>query len=141
MASSWQSTGRAGPWELDDICDYFEENQEMTSCELCGLVSGASGFTADVIVMGKDAADAFEANANVMEGYNKLFIQQGTLNPSAVTVGVTALGTWRGIPLYASEEQYEDSDETMKYYVPPKEVLVAASGIQSTMAYAAVSLR
>jgi hypothetical protein len=103
------------------------------------LVSGASGFTADVIVMGKDAADAFEANANVMEGYNKLFIQQGTLNPSAVTVGVTALGTWRGIPLYASEEQYEDSDGTMKYYVPPKEVLVAASGIQSTMAYAAVA--
>jgi Phage major capsid protein E len=139
MASSWQSTGRAGPWELDDICDYFEENQEMTSCELCGLVSGASGFTADVIVMGKDAADAFEANANVMEGYNKLFIRQGTLNPSAVTVGVTALGTWRGIPLYASEEQYEDSDGTMKYYVPPKEVLVAASGIQSTMAYAAVA--
>ena len=86
--------------------------------------------------MGKDAADAFEANTNVFDGYNKLFIQQGLLNPATATVGVTALGTWRGIPLYASEEQYEDTDGSLKYYVPPKDVLVAASGIQSAMAYA-----
>jgi hypothetical protein len=89
--------------------------------------------------MGKDAADAFEANANVLNAFDKQFVQQGVLNASAVTVGVTALGTWRGIPLYASEEQYEDAAGTMKYYVPPKEVLVAASGIQSTMAYVAVA--
>ena len=89
--------------------------------------------------MGKDAADAFEANTNVFDGYNKLFIQQGLLNPATATVGVTALGTWRGIPLYASEEQYEDTDGSLKYYVPPKDVLVAASGIQSAMAYAAAT--
>jgi hypothetical protein len=49
------------------------------------------------------------------------------------------LGTWRGINLYVSEEQYEDVDGTMKFLVPPKEVLVAATGIQSTMSYAGVS--
>ena len=30
-------------------------------------------------------------------------------------------------------------DGTMKYFVPPKEVLVAASGVQSTMAYGGVA--
>ena len=41
--------------------------------------------------------------------------------------------------LYVSEEQYEDTDGTMKYYVPEKEVLVAATGIQNVMAYAGVA--
>ena len=27
---------REGPWELDDITDYFEENREYTACEVCG---------------------------------------------------------------------------------------------------------
>ena len=53
--------------------------------------------------------------------------------------GVVLLGTWRGIPLYVSEEQYEDTDGTMKYFVPEKEVLVAATGIQSVMAYAGIA--
>ena len=49
------------------------------------------------------------------------------------------MGTWRGIPIYVSEEQYEDTDGTMKYFVPEKEVLVAATGIQSVMAYAGIA--
>ena len=32
------------------------------------LVTGASGASADLIVMGRDAADAFESNAQVMQG-------------------------------------------------------------------------
>ena len=105
------------------------------------LVSGTSEFTADVIVMGKEAADAFEANANVLNAYDKQWVQQGILNRSAVTVGVTALGTLRGIPLYVSEEQYEDQDGSMKFYCPPDQVLVAASGVQSSMCYAAAQLK
>ena len=38
------------------------------------LVSGACGFTADFIVMGRLAGDAFESNAKVMESYSKLHI-------------------------------------------------------------------
>jgi hypothetical protein len=104
------------------------------------LVSGASGFNADLIVMGKDAGDAFESNPQVMEAYNKLAISSGQIDPKQLAdYGVVQLGTWRGIPLYVSEEQYEDTDGTMKFYVPPKEVLVAASSVQSTMAYSAVA--
>ena len=103
------------------------------------LVSGACGFSADLIVMGKDAGDAFESNAKVLESYNKVHIQPGVLTAEIAQYGVVSLGTWRGLTLYVSEEQYEDTDGTMKYYVPPKEVLVASTGIQSTMAYAGVA--
>jgi hypothetical protein len=48
--------------------------------------------------------------------------------------GIVLLGNWRGIPLYVSEEQYQDATGTMQYYVPPKEVLVAATGIQGVIA-------
>ena len=103
------------------------------------LVSGACGFVANFIVMGRLAGDAFEANAKVLESYNKLHIQPGTLTAEFEQFGVVLLGTWRGIPLYVSEEQYEDSGGVMRYFVPEKEVLVAATGIQSVMAYAGIA--
>jgi hypothetical protein len=99
----------------------------------------ACGFAANFIVMGRLAGDAFESNAKVLESYNKLHIQPGTLSAEFEQFGVVLLGTWRGINLYVSEEQYEDTDGTMKYFVPEKDVLVAATGIQSTMAYAGVA--
>jgi major capsid protein E len=102
-------------------------------------VSGACGFTANLIVMGKDAGDAFESSPSVMESYNKLQVQSGTLAPEFEQFGIVLLGNWRGIPLYVSEEQYEDNTGAMKYYVPPKEVLVAATGIQGMMAYAGIA--
>ena len=103
------------------------------------LVSGACGFAANFIVMGRLAGDAFEANTKVLESCNKLHIQPGVLAPELEQFGVVVLGTWRGIPLYVSEEQYEDTDGSMKYFIPEKEVLVAASGIQNVMAYAGVA--
>ena len=54
-------------------------------------------------------------------------------------IPIVLLGTWRGVPLYVSEEQYEDADGTMKYFVPEKEVLVAATGVQGVMAYAGIA--
>ena len=102
------------------------------------LVSGACGFTANLIVMGRDAGDSFESHAKVMESYNKLAIQSGTLSPDYEQFGIVLLGTCTRIPLYVSEEQYEDVDGTMKYYVPPKEVLVAATGVR-VMAYAGIA--
>ena len=103
------------------------------------LVSGACGFAANFIVMGRLAGDAFESNPSVLESYNKLHIQPGALTPEFEQFGVVLLGTWRGINLYVSEEQYEDTDGTMKYFVPEKEVLIAASGIQNVMGYAGVA--
>ena len=48
------------------------------------------------------------------------------------------LGNYRGLPIYASESQYTDSAGASQYYVPPDKVLVAASGLQGTLAYSAV---
>ena len=62
------------------------------------LVSGASGAAADLIVMGRDAADAFEANAQVMNAYDKQRISPGELSAKNVSWGVQSLGTYRGFP-------------------------------------------
>ena len=80
------------------------------------LVSGACGFAANMIVMGRLAGDAFESNPSVLESYNMLHIQPGVLSADFEQFGVVLLGTWRGVPLYVSEEQYEDTDGTMKYF-------------------------
>ena len=99
------------------------------------LVSGACGFSADFVCMGKDAGDAFEANAKVLESYNKVHIQPGVLTAEFAQYGVVLLGTWRGIPLYVSEEQYEDRRRHDEIFRPAEGSAVAASGVQSTMAY------
>jgi major capsid protein E len=106
-------------------------------------VSAACGFQADLIVMGKDAADAFESNTNVQNAYNRLFIQQGTIQPKLLeemtNFGVTILGTYRQIPLYCDEATYLDEANVTQPYVPPDKVLVAATGLQNKMCYAAVA--
>jgi hypothetical protein len=62
------------------------------------LVAGASGAQANLIKMGRSAGDAFEANTNVKEAYNKLFITQGLLDPKMLSdlgeCGVTHLGKY-----------------------------------------------
>jgi hypothetical protein len=93
----------------------------------------------NLIVMGRLAGDAFESDRNVLESFNKLHIQPGVLSSDFEQFGIVLLGTWRGVPLYVSEEQYEDTNGTMKYFVPEKEVLVAATGVQGIMAYAGVA--
>jgi hypothetical protein len=82
------------------------------------LVSGACGFAANFIVMGRLAGDAFESNPSVLESYNKLHIQPGVLSREFEQFGVVNLGMWRGVSLYVPEEQYEDTDGTIKYFVP-----------------------
>ena len=51
------------------------------------LVSNQCGASADLIVMGKDAADAFESNVNVLAAYDKLRISSGELTPKNVNWG------------------------------------------------------
>ena len=102
------------------------------------LVSGACGFSADLIVMGKDASDAFENADNVFSAYDKQHIAPGTITPALAEYAITLLGNYRGLPLYASESQYTDVDGTSKYFVPADKVLVAASGLQGTLAYAGI---
>lgn len=52
---------------------------------------------------------------------------------------MAALGTYRQLPLFVDEAQYQDESGNFQYYVPPGMVLVAATAIQSKIAYAAVA--
>ena len=65
-------------------------------------------------------------------------ISPGTITPALAEYGITLLGNYRGLPLYASESQYTDVDGSSKFFVPPDKVLVAASGLQGTLAYAGI---
>ena len=62
------------------------------------LVSSACGASADIVVMGRSAADAFEPNPNVQGAYDKLRISPGELAPATVGWGIQSLGTYRGSP-------------------------------------------
>ena len=103
------------------------------------LVSSACGATADIVVMGRTAADAFEGNQNVQNAYDKQRIAPGELAPATVGWGIQSLGTYRGIPLYVYEAEYLNSSGAMTPYVPPDNVLVAASSLGGTMAYAGIA--
>ena len=74
----------------------------------------------------------------VLAAYDKKNIVPGEITPALSEYGITLLGNYRGLPIYASESQYTDSAGVSQYYVPPDKVLVAASGLQGTVAYSAI---
>jgi hypothetical protein len=120
-------------WSAASTCDPLRDLKTAMR-----LVSGGCGFSADLIVLGKDASDAFENADKVLSAYDKQHIAPGTITPALAEYGITLLGNYRGLPLYASESQYTDVDGTSKYFVPPDKVLVAASGLQGTLAYSGI---
>ena len=87
---------------------------------------------------GQGCRDAFENADKVLAAYDKKNIGPGEITPALAEYGVTLLGNYRGLPIYASESQYTDVDGTSKYFVPADKVLVAASGLQGTLAYAGI---
>jgi len=103
------------------------------------LVSSTSGASADLIVFGSDAADAFEANQQVLNAYDKLRIAPGNLTTENLSWGVQSLGNYRGLPLYVCESEYEDANGTMKPYVPPDQVLIAATSLAGNLSYAGIA--
>ena len=100
------------------------------------LVSSACGASADIVVMGRTAADAFESNTNVLSSLRQAAHLPGRAGTATVGWGIQSLGTYRGIPLYVYEAEYLNSAGAMTPYVPPDNVLVAASSLGGTMAYA-----
>jgi Phage major capsid protein E len=76
------------------------------------LVSSQCGSSADLVIMGKNATDAFESNANVLAAYDKMRIAPGVLTTKNLSWGVQSLGTYRGVPLYVNESEYQDSDNS-----------------------------
>jgi hypothetical protein len=102
------------------------------------LVSSQCGSSADLVIMGKNAADSFDANQNVLAAYDKMRIAPGVLTAKNLSWGVQSLGTYRGVPLYVNESEYQDSDNSMKPFVPVDNVLVASSAAAGSFAYAGV---
>jgi hypothetical protein len=100
-------------WSSASTCDPLKDIKTAMR-----LVSGACGFSADLVVMGKDASDAFENADKVLAAYDKQNISSGTITPQLAEYGITLLGTYRGLPLYASESQYTDVDGTSRFFVP-----------------------
>ena len=120
-------------WSVTATCDPLANLKAAMR-----LVSGACGYSADLIIMGKDPSDALENADKVLAAYDKKNISPGEISPQLAEYGVTLLGNYRGLPLYASESQYTDAAGASQYYVPPDKVLVAASGLQGTLAYAGI---
>ncbi len=103
------------------------------------LVSAQCGASADLVVMGSAAADAFESNPNVLNAYDKQRIAPpGQLVAENVSWGVQSLGTYRGLPLYVYEAEYLDHAGALKPFVPADTVLVAAGALAGCFAYAGI---
>jgi hypothetical protein len=51
------------------------------------LVASASGFSADTVVMGRDAADAFENSPKVLNAFDKKFVEPGVISPKLLQWG------------------------------------------------------
>jgi hypothetical protein len=68
-----------------------------------------------------------------------LWIKQGELTREQRELGITLLGTFRGIQLVVNETSFEEKDGSTGYYVPPDKVLVACSANSGTMNYAGVA--
>jgi hypothetical protein len=52
---------------------------------------------------------------------------------------VQSLGTYRGLPLYVEEAEYQGTDGTMKPYVPEDNVLVDASSLGGNFSCAGIA--
>jgi hypothetical protein len=78
------------------------------------LVANQCGASADLVVMGRSAADAFESNPNVLNAFDKQRINQGVLSASNLSWGVISLGSYRGVTLHVYEAEYQGSDEAIR---------------------------
>ena len=101
------------------------------------LVANQCGASADLVVMGRSAADAFESNPNVLNAFDKQRINQGVLSASNLSWGVISLGSYRGVTLHVYEADI--SGGAMKPFVPVYCVLIASSAAAGCFSYAGIS--
>ena len=79
-------------WSSASTCDPFKDLKTAMR-----LVSGACGYSADLIVMGKDASDAFENADKVLAAYDKKNISPGEITPALARVWRDFAGQYRGL--------------------------------------------
>jgi hypothetical protein len=101
-------------------------------------VGSAANLVPDLIVMGGNAANAFENHPAVQNAYNKLWLKQGEISPEMLEWGLTSLGTYRSIPIYVYEATYMDKNGNNMPYLQSDIVLIACTQNAGRMAYAGV---
>jgi hypothetical protein len=105
-------------------------------------VSASAGGNATLVVLGSEAADAFESNPNVVDSYNKLNYRPGTIEPKLLEeialYGVSILGTYRNLPIYTHEALYVDHSGAQVPFVPPKMALVACNNPMNRLCFAGI---
>jgi hypothetical protein len=94
---------------------------------------------ADLVVLGKNAANAYVKNQAVVDGFNKLWVKPGEMKPEEKSLGVFQISTWMGLPIYSYELTFTDDDGVEKPFVPDDAVLVASTAIKHKVAYAGIS--
>jgi hypothetical protein len=94
---------------------------------------------ADLVVLGKNAANAYIKNQAVIDGFNKFWVKTGEMKPEEKSLGVFQLSTWMGLPIYSYELTFTDDDGVERPFVPDDTVLVASTAIRHRVAFAGVS--
>jgi len=100
-------------------------------------ISQKSGLVADVVLLGKDAANALLKNVNVLKALDNRRVQMGLIDISNLAKGLRYLGNLEGIEIFAYNEWYWDGsvDQPM---IPDDQVIIGSTQAGSSMYYGLV---
>jgi len=105
------------------------------------LIAKDSGLTANVAVLGSDAADAFIEHPLVQKMLDNRRIELGQIIPDQLPDGVMYLGQLRRprIDIYTYDEYFNaDGTGTVTPMVPPKKVILGSTKARTARHYGAI---
>lgn len=98
------------------------------------IINRATGLSANIGLMGYEAADKFMKDTEVLKQLNNNNFKAGTLTIE----GLDYLGKYAGIEWYERAEQYTNLSGTLTEYINPKQVILHASASVKKMYYGPV---
>lgn len=99
-----------------------------------------SGMTPTEVICGADVIDVLLKDKNVAAALNTRRVDLGMIQIQDLPNGVTYYGNLGGIDIYGYDSWYLGEDGEEAAFVPAKQVLMAAPGVKTTMAYGCVAL-
>lgn len=93
------------------------------------LINRASGLTANIGLLGYEAADAFVASEEVKKNLDANNFRSGALSIE----GLDYLGRYAGIDWYERSEQYTNDQNEDVEYINPKSAILHATSAEKTM--------
>ncbi len=98
------------------------------------------GLTADVAIVGYDAAQALLADEKILKILDTSNYNIGSIDFKNLPQGVEYIGTLAGLKLHTYNESYfDEATQTEIPYVPPKKVLVGSTKTRTTLAFQLVN--